>query len=104
MSTWVSTIPLVAERISPNAKEAIYKTAADIEARAKVAAPVDTGNLRSSIRKRGINQHAAEVVVGAEYGIYVEYGTSRMGAQPYLQPAVEAARPGFEAALRGVFP
>jgi HK97 gp10 family phage protein len=35
----------------------------------------------------------AIVAVGAHYGIYVELGTDRMGAQPYLLPAVEAVRP-----------
>lgn len=31
------------------------------------------------------------VSVGAEYAVYVEYGTSRNQAQPYLRPAVEQA-------------
>lgn len=31
------------------------------------------------------------VGVGAEYGAYVELGTSRMAAQPYLFPAARAA-------------
>jgi isopropylmalate/homocitrate/citramalate synthase len=33
-------------------------------------------------------------VVGTtvEYSVYVEFGTSKMAAQPYLRPAVEAAR------------
>lgn len=45
----------------------------------------------------------ALVGVGAEYGAYVELGTSRMRAQPYLFPAVETvmrtefARISFEA-------
>lgn len=37
---------------------------------------------------------SAEWVVGTnvEYAPYVEFGTSRMGAQPYLRPAVDRAR------------
>jgi HK97 gp10 family phage protein len=39
-----------------------------------------------------------EVFVGpcVEYGIYQEFGTSKMAAQPYLTPAVEAIRAKFE--------
>lgn len=50
----------------------------------------------------GADEQTAYVAVGAEYGIYVELGTTRMPAQPYFYPAVEAARPGFEAALSAV--
>lgn len=36
----------------------------------------------------------AEWVVGTnvEYSVYVEFGTSRQAAQPYLRPAVESAQ------------
>ena len=37
---------------------------------------------------------------GVEYGIYQELGTSQMGAQPFMRPAVEANRRGFERALK----
>ena len=34
----------------------------------------------------------AEYIVGTdvEYAVYVEYGTSRMAAQPYMRPAVKS--------------
>lgn len=44
----------------------------------------------------------AIVAVGAEYGIYVEMGTSRQAAQPYLGPAAEGQRQAFEQAMRKV--
>lgn len=38
--------------------------------------------------RQGYGQNVAWIVgVGAEYGAYVEFGTSRMEAQPYLFPA-----------------
>lgn len=39
-----------------------------------------------------------EVFIGpcVEYGIYQEFGTSKMAAQPYMTPAVEAIRAKFE--------
>lgn len=42
--------------------------------------------------------------VAAGYGAYVEYGTGRMGAQPFLHPAAEAMRgklPGIMATEMG---
>lgn len=50
--------------------------------------PVRTGRLRSSIT----NDHDdTSVIVGTnvEYAPYVEYGTSRQRAQPYLKPSVQ---------------
>ncbi len=36
------------------------------------------------------------------YGAWVENGTSKMQAQPYLRPATDAVLPGYEAALRQI--
>lgn len=44
----------------------------------------------------------AVVAVGAVYGIFLEYGTSKMAAQPYMTPAIEVVRPGFTYALEQV--
>lgn len=44
----------------------------------------------------------AYVAVGASYGIFLEFGTHRHAAKPYFYPAVEAVRPGLEAALSAV--
>jgi len=50
---------------------------------------VDTGNLKNSIQTNRVSQREYRVNVGAEYGIYLELGTSRMAARPFLTPAVE---------------
>ena len=61
--------------------------------RAKVLCPVDTGRLRASI---GVSQQftpaGAVTTVGSnvEYSLYVELGTRRMRARPYLRPALQA--------------
>ena len=52
--------------------------------------PVDTGELISSID--GFNDgEGVEVYADADYAQYVEYGTSKMEAQPYFRPAIDAA-------------
>ena len=45
----------------------------------------------------------AEWVVGTsvEYSVYVEFGTSRMAAQPYLRPAVEHAKRNMNSITAG---
>ena len=50
--------------------------------------PVDTGNLRASIT-HGVDAGDNAVYIGTnvEYAPYVELGTSRQKAQPFLRPA-----------------
>lgn len=84
------------------ARAAMGKALADIQAGAQTRVPVDTGNLRSSIShevQAGGGGMRGEVGPTAEYGRFVEQGTSRMRAQPYLRPATDAVVPGYEQAL-----
>lgn len=53
--------------------------------------PVDTGFLRSTINAAPDDDLEATCEAGAEYAQYVEYGTYKMGAQPYFEPALNAA-------------
>lgn len=85
-------------RIQRRAPAAIRKTALGIERDAKILCPVDTGNLRSSIGS-DIGVLSAEIGPTAEYGGYVEQGTSRMSPQPYLGPAFDRRIGTLEQAL-----
>jgi HK97 gp10 family phage protein len=62
--------------------------AAAVAERAVELVPVDTGELRGSISHRREGEGWA-VVASAPHASYVEYGTSKMAAQPYLQPAAQ---------------
>lgn len=57
------------------------------EGYAKRLCPVDTGRLRNSITHTA-DKKTAYIGTNVEYGPYVELGTSRQKAQPYLKPAV----------------
>lgn len=92
--------PKITGNLKSKVPQIVAKAALDIEAGAKVRAPVDTGFLRGSITGRRISDEHWQVTVGADYGIYVEMGTRHMAAQPYLRPAVDAVRDGFIQALR----
>ena len=76
------------DAISKAMKEAVLI----VEADAKRKAPVDTGRLRASITNE-IREIARQVIEGrvgtnVDYARYLELGTSRMSAKPYLRPAL----------------
>lgn len=55
-----------------------------------------TGNLRSSISsKMSTDGLFGEVSPHTEYASYVEYGTRKMQAQPYMRPAFKKIKPKF---------
>jgi len=71
----------------------ILKLCTQIEGRAKGLCPVDTGRLRSSITSGLIEDGdtiAGVVGTDVEYAPYVELGTIRMDARPFLVPAAYA--------------
>ena len=61
----------------------------------------DTGFLANNIitNMQG-NGLEGEVISQAEYSQYLEYGTSKMGARPFMQPSLEQNRPKIRARLR----
>lgn len=85
--------------------EGIKEVAELIRDHAKAICPVDTGSLRASIRKQvyaspATHIHRVGVSAGGykinpktgrrvDYASFVEFGTSRMRAQPYMRPAME---------------
>ncbi len=104
------------EQVKVRADRTVGKTAYEIglivEGYAKSLAPVLTGRLAGSVttqaKGRGTDVEAPatgedkiaapgsdkEVLVGTavDYGPYVEFGTARSNAQPFLRPALDLAR------------
>lgn len=95
-----------ADRVTgERARQVIRKTAVDVERDAKAFAPVDTGNLKNSIGHSDLRRVGTsgtlEVEIGptANYGGYVEWGTSRMAPRAYMGPALDRNTPAFVAAV-----
>lgn len=66
---------------------ALEKVGLVAEGYAKRLCPVDTGRLRNSITHAMEGSEAVVIGTNVEYGPYVELGTARQKAQPYLRPA-----------------
>jgi len=84
----------------PKATGVIVRNAAsDIEAHAKAVVPVDTKKLKNSIATEMTSATTAEVGPHTDYAVYVEYGTYKMAARPYMTPAADRVRPSFILAM-----
>ncbi len=82
----------IAGKLQLSLDEVMLGAAYEIEAQAKQIAPYRTGALKNSIATERVNENKIIARVGphVEYAAYVEFGTSRMAAQPYLKPAAES--------------
>lgn len=70
------------------------------EGHAKTKCPVDTGRLRNSITHAQLDTHHEVIGTNVEYGKYVELGTSRADAKPFLVPAASEHSSEYRALMR----
>jgi HK97 gp10 family phage protein len=94
-------IPSIIATFPGAISKVVTKTAFDIEASAKVICPVDTGALSGSI-KADVKEFTATIAPHKEYDAYVEFGTIKMAAQPYMRPAADLNEPKFTAAIDAI--
>ena len=59
------------------------------ETYAKQLCPVDTGRLRNSITHAQVDEDTEVIGTNVKYAPFVELGTKKQKAQPYLRPAAE---------------
>lgn len=78
------------EDVLEGLQQDIEKAALTLEKNAKQNCPVDTGKLRASITTE-VGNLEAEVGTNVEYALYVEFGTSKQSAQPFMRPALDKA-------------
>lgn len=80
----------ISKDVENELEQALMTGGLRVERDAKIKVPVDTGRLRSSIATRltaeGDSRYV-EVGTNVKYAPYVEYGTSKQPAQPFLYPA-----------------
>lgn len=87
----VNNIPKMTQRVQQAIMDGLWECGEVAEAYAKDKCPVDTGNLKNSItHQEKQNATGGECQIGSavEYATYVEMGTYKMKAQPYLKPSI----------------
>jgi HK97 gp10 family phage protein len=93
-------LPEISAAIRPAVVAEVQRATFDVEARAKALTPVRTGTLRRSIHSVFSNGGLTGIIgPSVLYGKFVEFGTRRMGARPFMRPAAAAVLPGFAAAV-----
>lgn len=86
--------------------EALEEIGMLVEAEAKQRAVVDTGNLKRSIThvvNKSEKEPFATIGTSVEYAEYVEKGTSKMKARPFLQPAIDEGKKQITAIVQKAF-
>lgn len=78
-------------------RKTVQRNGAELQTKAQRNAPVDTGNLKRSIRLQiRDNGLTAEAEATADYASYVEWGTRFMKAQPFMRPAFNSQKEKFK--------
>lgn len=93
--------------VGAKAAKVLRSSALAVERDAKAVVPVDTGFLKGSITTDveadgRFMSMSAEIGPTANYGGYVEYGTSRMSPQPYMAPAFNKNIDRFERGIAAI--
>ena len=71
---------------------------------AKMNTPIDTGNLRDSLDFRvGGAKKSVAIGTNVEYAQFIEKGTSKSTAQPFITPAVEENVESIQAIIKGAW-
>lgn len=76
------------KKLDKSMDEGLNELALLVARESKRIVPVKTGLLRSMIFVRRLDFNKYEIVAATHYANYVEYGTWKMVARPYLRPAL----------------
>lgn len=84
------------EQITAAAKKTVQESAEAVRNRAKDLVPVDSGRLQRAINvsysSDGLSAEVKNTNNQAYYGQFIEFGTSRRPARPFMTPAAEQER------------
>lgn len=89
MADFTSNVPQALSGLKAAKERALEIIGGKAETYAKQICPVDTGNLRNSITHKQMDENTEVIGTNVEYAPYVELGTRKSKAQPYLRPAAE---------------
>lgn len=88
---WLETLPMRLPRdLSLELDRALVEVGAVVASDAAARAPRRSGRLAESLGVEVVAAGQVEVAAGVSYAAFVELGTARMRAQPFLEPALDA--------------
>lgn len=96
------------DKLNPNKykqqlRDTVRVNGAELDSKAKKRAPVDTGNLRREIRTKLEDDGLTSTTTSnADYSVYVEYGTRKQTAQPFMRPSFEEQKDQFVKDIKNV--
>lgn len=88
-SGWIFKNP---DKFEQAVKAAVAKTTPQLPKLPQSRSPVRTGRLFASWRSENLGKGIKVLSDGVAYAVYVEFGTSKMSAQPMLAPSIEQMR------------
>jgi hypothetical protein len=98
----VSRIPQIIRRVESQVDGVNRQSAERIAQGARRRVPVRTGDTRDTIRAQRAKGGGWEAVVGFP-GQFIERGTARVGARPFMLPAAEAQRAAHRRAIKALY-
>lgn len=81
-----------------------HRTAALARMNIREVDAIDTSFMVNTTRARKIERFLWSIGTAAFYGVFIEFGTVRMGARPWLLPAMAQAFQTMEQILAAAFP
>lgn len=93
-TAFVADLSAHLQKLEVRTEQQLTRTGVQVQNKARSLCPVDTGRLRSSIFMRSGRDGKGfyvEIGTNVSYAAYVEFGTTRMRARPFLLPAVALA-------------
>lgn len=94
-------LPELTRKLPDLVSDAIGKLTYQTQLEARLNCPVDTGALRNSIDTE-VDRMAGFVFTGLDYAGYVEFGTYKMAARPYMGRAAEWAEAELDKVAAGI--
>lgn len=98
----VDNVDLAKKEIQDAIDKGLEMIGMQCETYAVMLVPVDTHRLQNSIKHEMVvagETHIMTVSANTEYAFYVEAGTSKMEARPYLRPAAEKHKKEYGAMM-----
>jgi HK97 gp10 family phage protein len=83
----------IAEQLRDAEETLLVASSSEAASRSRSIAPARTGRLRSSIGSTRLGRLEWALEAKAPYAAYVEYGTRRMVARPYMRPGAASVLP-----------